>query len=101
MKKILISFALVLATVPAFAQHWHHGYRHHGHPVYYGGGNWVAPLIIGGVVGAAIATRPAQAETVIVQQQPVIVQQQAEHCTPWKEVQTPEGRVYRERTCTQ
>ena len=101
MKKILITLILAAATVPAFAQHWRHGhYGYRGHPVYYGGGNWVAPLIIGGVVGAAIATRPAQAETVIVQQQPVIVQQQ-ENCTPWKEIQTSDGRTYRERTCTQ
>lgn len=101
MKKILITFVLAAATIPAFAQHWHHGHRHHGHARYYGHGGWVAPLIIGGVVGAAIANRPAQAETVIVQQQPVIVQQQQEHCTPWKEIQTPDGRTYRERTCTQ
>ena len=101
MKKILITLILAAATVPAFAQHWRHGHHmHRVHPVYHGHGGWVAPLIIGGVVGAAIATRPAQAETVIVQQQPVIVQQQ-ENCTPWKEIQTSDGRTYRERTCTQ
>lgn len=100
MKKILVTFILAAAAVPALAQHYHGGYRHHGHPVYYGGGNWVAPLIIGGVVGAAITNRPVQAETVIVQRQPVIVQQQ-ENCTPWKEIQTPDGKTYRERTCTQ
>ena len=101
MKKILITLILAAAAVPAFAQHWRHGHHmHRSHPVYYGHGGWVAPLIIGGVVGAAIATRPAQAETVIVQQQPVIVQQQ-ENCTPWKEIQTSDGRTYRERTCTQ
>jgi hypothetical protein len=56
-------------------------------------------LIIGGVVGAVIANRPAQAETIIVQQQPVYVPQ--ESCTPWKEIQTSDGKIYRERTCTQ
>ena len=99
MKKILISFALLLVSVTALAQHWNHGHRHHGHARYYGHGGWVAPLIIGGVVGAAIANRPAQAETVVVQQQPIYVPQ--ESCTPWKEIQTPDGKVYRERTCTQ
>ena len=100
MKKILISIALLMVTVPALAQHWRHGHHgHRGHPVYYGHGGWVAPLIIGGVVGAAIANRPAQAETVIVQQQPIYVPQEA--CTPWKEIQTPDGKIYRERTCTQ
>ena len=101
MKKILISLALLMVTVPALAQHWRHGHHgHYGHARYYGHSGWVAPLIIGGVVGAAIANRPAQAETVFVQRQPVIVQLQ-ENCTPWKEIQTPDGQTYRERTCTQ
>jgi hypothetical protein len=101
MKKILISLALLMVTVPVLAQHWRHGHHgHHGHARHYGQGNWVVPIIIGGVVGAAIANRPAQAETVFVQRQPVIVQLQ-ESCTPWKEIQTPDGQTYRERTCTQ
>jgi hypothetical protein len=99
MIKTIIFASLTLFSSTLFAQHWHNGYRHHGHPMYYGGGGWVAPLIIGGVVGAAIANRPAQAETVIVQQQPIYVPQ--ESCTPWKEIQTPDGKIYRERTCTQ
>jgi len=99
MKKVLAIVLLTLSTVPAMAQHWNHGHRHHGHARHYGHGGWVAPLIIGGVVGAAIVNRPAQAETVIVQQQPIYVPQ--ESCTPWKEIQTPDGRTYRERTCTQ
>ena len=103
MKKILISLALLMTVVPALAQHWRHGHhghyghaRHYGH---YGHNNWVAPLIIGGVVGAVIANRPVQADTVIVQQQPIYVPQEA--CTPWKEIQTLDGKIYRERTCTQ
>ena len=99
MKKILISLALLMTAVPALAKHWNHGHRHHGHARYYGHSGWVAPLIIGGLVGASIANRPAQADTIIVQQQPIYVPQ--ESCTPWKEVQTPDGRIYRERTCTQ
>lgn len=100
MKKVLAIVLLTLATVPAMAQHWRHGHHgHHGHARYYGHSGWVAPLVIGGVVGAVIANRPAQAETVIVQQQPIYVPQ--ESCTPWKEIQTLDGRIYRERTCTQ
>ena len=106
MKKLLVALSLLALTGSALAQHGHHGYRHHGyrhhgHPGYHGAGNWVVPIIIGGVVGAAIANRPAQAETVIVQRQPVTVLQQQENCTPWKEIQTSDGRTYRERTCTQ
>ena len=100
MKKVLAIVLLTLATVPAMAQHWRHGHHgHHGHARYYGHSGWVAPLVIGGVVGAVIANRPAQAETVIVQQQPIYVPQ--ESCTPWKEIQTLDGKIYRERTCTQ
>ena len=97
MKKILISLALLMVAVPALAQHWRHG--HHGHARHYSHGAWIAPIIIGGVVGAAIANRPVQTETVIVQRQPIYVPQ--ESCTPWKEIQTPDGQTYRERTCTQ
>ena len=105
MKKVLAVLLLTLATVPAMAQHWHgHGIRH-GHPGYYGGGGWVAPLIIGGVVGAAIAN---SRETVVVQPQPpVVVQnppvyvQRQTVCTEWKEIQNSDGTIYRERTCTQ
>ena len=103
MKRFLAVLLLTLATVPSMAQHWHgHGFRHHGHHGYYYGGNggWVAPLIIGGVVGAAIVSRPTtQTETVIVQQPSVIVQRQPV-CTEWKEIQNSDGTIYRERTCT-
>ena len=99
MKKLL---ALLLLTVSftASAQYYHHPHPHNNwHYRYYGGynGGWVAPLIIGGVVGAAIANRPVtQTETVIVQQ-PVVVEQ---NCTAWKEIQGADGLIYRERTCT-
>ena len=103
MKKFLAVLLLTLASVPVMAQHYHGGYRHHGHPVYYGGGGgWIAPLIIGGVVGAAIANRPltTQTETVVVQPQPIIIQHQ-QNCTPWTETQNPDGTITRTRTCAQ
>ena len=97
MKKLL---ALLLLTVSfaASAQHFHH-HKNWNHRYYYGGpnGGWVAPLIIGGVVGAAIANRSTQPETVIIRQ-PIFTEQ---ICTEWKEIQTPDGQIYRERTCTQ
>jgi len=99
MKKLFITLALVFATLPVLAQHHGHGFRHHGH--HYGHhyrGSWVAPLVIGGVISYAL-TRP---EPVIVQQ-PVIIEQQPivqnQNCGPWKEIQTSDGRIYRERTC--
>ena len=112
MKKLFVSLLLVGATLPALAQYRHHGYhghwqhRHHGHHgYYYGGGvngNWVAPLIIGGVVTYAL-TRP---DPVIIQQPPVIVQPnptvlQNPTCTPWTETYSSDGTITRTRTCTQ
>jgi hypothetical protein len=107
MKKLL-TVLLLTVSATAFAQHNHH-WRHHGHHGYYyggGNGNWVAPLIIGGFVGAAIANnRPQetivlQKPSVVIQNPPVYVQRQTV-CTEWKEIQHPDGQVYRERTCTQ
>ena len=99
MKKLFITLALVCATLPALAQHHGHGFRNHGYYRGSGYSGWVAPLVIGGVVGYAL-TRP---EPVIIQQ-PVIIEQQPiplnQNCSPWKEVQTSDGRIYRERTCT-
>jgi hypothetical protein len=103
MKKLFIILALACATVPALAQHRHHGnhghwqHRHHG----YYGNSWVAPLVIGGIVTYSL-TRP---EPVIVQQ-PVIVQPnptvlQNPTCTPWTETHSSDGTITRTRTCTQ
>ena len=104
MKKFLAILLLTVSgTVLAGPHGYYSGYRHHGHAMYHGGSNsgWIAPLIIGGVVGAAIANRPiAQTETVIVRPQPLIVQQQ-QNCTVWTETQNPDGTITRTRTCTQ
>ena len=60
MKRILVSILLCFTTL---AQAQHHHYNGTGN-------NWVAPLVIGGLVGAAIA-RPTQ--PTIVYQPPSIV----------------------------
>ena len=73
MKKLLTALILSFAFVGAVsAQHRHHGHHgYHGPRVIHHGGNWghvFVPLIIGGVVGAAIANnRPADPPAVIVQ----------------------------------
>jgi hypothetical protein len=71
MKKILIALALGATLVGSAQAQWHH----HGYQGGYraqGGGNWIAPLIIGGIAGAVIAR---ESTPVVVQQQPVYVQQ--------------------------
>ena len=100
MKKILVGLALLALTGSAMAQHYGHGYRHHGHGHHRGPGYgwWVAPIVVG-AIGYELGR-----QQVIVQQQPVIVQQQpvqTQTCTEWKEIQGADGKIYRERTCTQ
>ena len=100
MKKILITL-LLLASTSSFAQH-HHGHHHgYGFRPY----SWIGPTIIGGVIGYEIARQQPiyvqQQQPIYVQQQPVIIQQSPQVCGDWKEIQQPDGRIYRERTCTQ
>ena len=66
MKKFILIFALLSAVVSAEACCYRGGYYHHG---YYGNG-WVAPALIGGVIGYELARPP-----VVVEQQPIVVQQ--------------------------
>ena len=100
MKKILVALSLLALTGTAMAQHYHgHGFRHPGHYRGPGVGWWVAPVVVG-AIGYELGR-----QQVIVQQQPVVVQQQpvppSITCTEWKEIQGPDGKIYRERTCTQ
>lgn len=105
MKKIL-ALVLALASASAMAQP---GFRHHYHG-YYPGYNygWVAPTIIGGVIGYEIARN----QPPVIVQQPVVVQQypappatvyygQSQPCTAWTEVQNFDGTITRTRTCSQ
>ena len=97
MKKILVALSLVALTGTAMAQHHGHGLRHHGHGHHRSPnmGWWVAPVVVGAI------SYELGRQQVIVQPQPVIVQQQSvqtQTCTDWKEVHTSDGKIYRERT---
>ena len=71
MKKTLAGIFLVLTASSASAQHWHN--RAPVYNYYHGHSNdWVAPLIIGGIIGAVISRETAP---VVVQQPPIIIQQ--------------------------
>ena len=94
MKK-LIALVLVTLAVSAQAQHQHH--HHHRH-----GGNWVAPIIVGGVVGYALARNYNEPvyNYGYVPPPPVIVQQPVRSiCSPWTETQHADGTITRTRTC--
>ena len=101
MKKILVALSLLALTGTAMAQHYHgHGFRHPGHYRGPGVGWWVAPVVVG-----AIGYELGRQQVIVQQQQPVVIQQQTVPtnvtCTEWKEVQGLDGKIYRERTCTQ
>jgi len=97
MKKLALTLSLIamLGTAKAKA---HGPYRMGGwHGGYYGcGGCWVAPALIGGVVGYELA-RP---NTVVVEQQPSIVVQQPQTIVQappvgyhWQEMVNPQTGV--------
>jgi len=102
--KRLIALILLAGSMSAQAQP---GFRHYHHHGYYPGYNygWVAPTIIGGVIGYEMARNYPP----VVVQQPVIVQQvpatvyygQSQQCTAWTEVQNHDGTITRTRTCSQ
>ena len=102
--KRLITLILLTLSMSAMAQHHHHGHRHGG----WGYNGWIAPVMVGGVIGYEIARQ----QPPVIVQQPVIVQPapvppatvyygQNQNCTAWNEIQTADGRIYKERTCTQ
>lgn len=95
MKKIIFSL-MMIATPLAFAQHHWHGHNH-GHWRYANNGwNWVVPAVVGGVLVYEV-TKNQQPQPVIIQQTPV----QQQNCSPWTEIQNPDGTITRTRTCTQ
>ena len=108
MKKLLLVALTLMVSTMAFAQdcRWGLNHRHHNcgprwepRTVIVERNDWVAPLIIGGIAGAVIANQNQQQPVVVQQPQTVIVQTQPV-CTAWKEIQQPDGQIYRERTCT-
>jgi len=68
MKKIAIAIIVTLMTTVSYAGPRDHHYRHHhGHKHVHRVHtiDWVAPLVIGSVVGYAIASRAEQPQTII------------------------------------
>ena len=93
--------ALILITLSATAMAQHHPHHRHGGWGYNG---WIAPVIVSGVIGYEIARRQPQVivqQPVVVQPAPYYGQTPVQSCTAWTEIQMPDGRIYRERTCTQ
>ena len=92
MKKLI---ALILVTMAVSAQAQHHHHRH--------GGNWIAPVVVGGVIGYALTRNYYEPvyNYGYVPPPPVVVQQPRSACTPWTETQHADGTITRTRTCSQ
>ena len=90
----ILAMSTLFAT-DAHADHWRHG---GGAYYYHPGYGWAVPALIGGAI-VYEATRPP----VVIQQPPVIIQQPTpqSNCSPWTEIQNPDGTITRTRTCTQ
>ena len=94
MKRLFLSLILLLSA-PVWSQHHHH--HRHGHWARHDSGwGWVAPAVVGGVIAYELA-RPAQ--PVVVQQLPPPVVLQQQNCSPWTQIQNPDGTVTTTRTC--
>ena len=100
MKRLLT--ILTFVTSSAFAgPNGYHGSALHT-PHHHHGGNWIAPVVVGGVIGYALTRNYYEPvynygyvppPTVVVQQ-PV-----RSACTPWTETQHADGTITRTRTC--
>lgn len=93
MKKLIVIMFIALATSAAQAQH-HHRHRQNG--------NWMAPVIVGGVIGYALTRNyyePTYNYTYVPLQPAVVQQPVISVCTPWTETQHANGTITRTRTC--
>ena len=92
MKRLLLTLLLITSTTTFAHGHWV------GRPG--GGWNWVAPAVVGGVIGYEIARPP-----VVIQQGPQVIYQQPtviyndSNCSPWTQIQNPDGSITTTRTC--
>ena len=110
MKKlyVLIGFLFLALVTPAQAGWNGHGIRHHGHHGhhYRGGAGWgyiIAPLIIGGIAGAAIANNrqpdPVVLPPPVIDQAPVMIPQGTKLvCTTYQYHSSRYG-PYEQRVC--
>lgn len=102
MKKVLTALALLAVAGTSSAQ-WHHVYRGGYHGGCWGCG-WVAPAVIGGVIGYELAKPPVYTvppvvvptPPVVYTQPPVVVQP---NCSAWTEIRNPDGTVTTQRVC--
>ena len=95
MKHLILAILMVITTAAHTAPH-NHGGHNNGHSGGHwtrghgGGWLWAVPVIIGG----AIVYQATQPQTTIIVQ-PIV----DSNCSPWTEIQNPDGTITRTRTC--
>jgi hypothetical protein len=115
MKKLIAALLLTTASTAALAGGhgggygggYRGGYNHyenHYHGGGFGGGGWVAPALIGGIIGYGMAQPRYYPEPTVIYQQPPVVYQQSpsvnyQRCTSWIETVDQYGVTTRTRTC--
>ena len=82
MKKLFVSLALILFANTASAEHWRHGFHGRWSPPIT---SWVAPAIVGGVIGYELA-RP-----VYITPQPVYTEPSMAYSQQMLQPRTPVG----------
>jgi hypothetical protein len=98
----MIAASLLTLAMPVQAGphgHRHHMRHHHHHHPHYIHRGWVAPAIVGGVIAGAAIHHYANPPIVYTETAPVW--RAAPVCTEWREILTEDGRILKERTCTQ
>lgn len=84
---------------PQFQHHWHKHQRGHWHRHGDGRWVWVPAVIVTGALAYELGRQQRQErETIIVEREVLPVDNRK--CTEWREIQTSDGKIYRERTCT-
>ena len=98
MKKLLLAIILTLVSISALADGRHRGpvrYHERGHWEYlhhdrhHSSWQWVVPTIIGGI----IVYEAMQPRTIVIEKEV------EPNCSPWAEIENPDGTITRTRTC--
>lgn len=103
MKKIIAALGILLVSSSVMAQHRHYHtppkpHYQHSHRNNY---NWVAPAVIGGLIGYGIYQQQVTPPPVVMHEMHPSYVYQPRQCGPWVTQRNYDGTVTRSRTCTQ
>lgn len=106
MKKLLLLVLLIVSTSAIANDRRHYGNSGHWQHSRNNNWVWIVPAIIGGAIVYEASRQPPPQPVIVYEAsrqplpQPVIIQQPTEpNCSPWTEIQNPDGSITRTRTC--